>query len=118
LLGLKMKFLEMMDYLDKFYEKHDPAFYEPRARKWRGFLWFYIPFWWIMFVGPGIEFGNYLDGIFFGLPGLWTWLILGGLTGVFMLYAMCWPAQMATEPRVTPQPRDEVAASSIDHMRG
>ncbi len=110
--------VEWMDRLDAFYRKHDPAFYEPRAQKWRSFLWFYIPFWWIMFVGPGIEFGNYLDGIFFGLPGLWTWLILGGITGVFLLWSMCWPAQMATAPRLTPQPRDASAMASIDHMRG
>jgi solute:Na+ symporter, SSS family len=111
-------FLEWMERLDAFYRRHDPAFYEPRAQKWRSFLWFYIPFWWIMFVGPGIEFGNLLDGVFFGLPGLWTWLILGGATGVFLLWSMCWPAQMATAPRFTPQPRDETAAASIDHMRG
>ncbi len=111
------KHREWMRQLDEFYRKHDPAFYEPKAKKWRAFLWFYIPFWWIMFVGPGIELGNYLDGIFFGLPGIWTWLILGGATGVFLLWSMCWPAQMATEPRLTPQPRDETAMSSIDHMR-
>jgi hypothetical protein len=70
-----------------------------------------------MFVGPGIEFGNYLDGILFGMPGLWFWLILGGLTGVFLLWSMCWPAQMATAPRYTPQPRDDLAKASIDHMR-
>lgn len=109
---------EWIERLDAFYRKHDPGFYEPKAQAWRRFLWFYIPFWWIMFVGPGIEFGNFLDGMFFGLPGLWTWLILGGATGVFMLWAMCWPAQLATPPRVTPQPRDDVALASIDHMRG
>ncbi|WP_439577340.1 sodium:solute symporter family protein [Elioraea sp.] len=109
---------EWMQRLDSFYRRHDPAFYEPKAQAWRRFLWFYIPFWWIMFVGPGIEFGNYLDGVVFGLPGLWTWLILGGLTGVFLLWSMCWPAQMATAPRYTPQPRDETALASIDHMRG
>lgn len=109
---------EWMKRLDGFYRKHDPAFYEPKARKWQGFLWFYIPFWWIMFVGPGIEFGNYLDRVFFGMPGIWAWLILGGITGVFLLWSMCWPAQMATAPRVTPQPRDDVAFGSIDHMRG
>jgi solute:Na+ symporter, SSS family len=110
-------FLEWMDRLDAFYRKYDPAFYEPKAEKWRRFLWFYIPFWWLMFVGPGIEFGNYLDGVLFGMPGLWTWLILGGLTGVFLLWSMCWPAQMAAAPRYTPQPRDDLAKASIDHMR-
>lgn len=111
------KFTETMNSLEQFFRKHDPAFYEPRARKWQGFLWFYIPFWWIMFVGPGIELGNYLDGILFGMPGMWTWLILGGATGTFLLWCMCWPAQMATAPRYTPQPRDAAAAATIDHMR-
>jgi hypothetical protein len=70
-----------------------------------------------MFVGPGIEFGNYLDRVFFGLPGIWAWLILGGATGTFLLWTMCWPAQMAAAPRFTPQPRDADARATIDHMR-
>ncbi|KRR19251.1 sodium:solute symporter family protein [Bradyrhizobium retamae] len=111
------KFSEWMNELDRFYRKHDPGFYEPKARKWHSFLWFYIPFWWIMFVGPGIEFGNYLDGVFFGMPGLWAWLILGGLTGAFLLWSMCWPAEMATAPRYTPHPRDAAAKQTIDYMR-
>ena len=110
------KFTETMNNLEQFFRQHDPAFYEPRARKWQGFLWFYIPFWWIMFVGPGIELGNYLDGVFFGMPGMWAWLILGGAMGTFLLWSMCWPAQMATAPRYTPQPRDAAAKATIDYM--
>ncbi len=107
------KHIEWQNSLDEFFRKYDPAYYEPRAQKWRQFLWFYIPFWWIMFVGPGIEFGNYLDGVFFNLPGIWTWLILGGAAGVFLLWSMAFPAQMATAPRHTPEPIDEVARRSI-----
>jgi solute:Na+ symporter, SSS family len=105
--------IEWQNTLDEFYRRYDPAYYEPRAQAWRKFLWFYIPFWWIMFVGPGIEFGNALDRVVFDLPGIWTWLILGGITGVFLLWAMSFPAQMATAPRHTPEPVDQAARLSI-----
>jgi SSS family solute:Na+ symporter len=105
--------IEWQNSLDDFFRKYDPAYYEPRAQAWRKFLWFYIPFWWIMFVGPGIELGNALDRVVFDLPGIWTWLILGGITGVFLLWSMAFPAQMAAAPRHTPEPIDEAARQSI-----
>lgn len=107
------RFQEMQEMLDQFFKTHDADFYTPEAQRWQRFLWFYAPFWWLMFVGPGIELGNYLDGVMFGAPGLWLWLILGGATGTFLLWAMCFPAKMATKPRVIPQPIDEEARATI-----
>lgn len=110
------RFLEFQAELDKFFRSHDPKFYSPEAGKWQRFLWFYAPFWWLMFVGPGIELGNFLNGVLFGAPGLWLWLILGGATGTYLLYVMCFPAQMATAPAVTPEPIDEEARLTITEV--
>ena len=110
------RFLDMQQEIDRFFRTHDPEFYTPRARWWQNFLWFYAPFWWLMFVGPGIELGNYFDGVLFGAPGLWLWLILGGATGTWLLYVMCFPAQMATAPRTTPEPIDEEARLTITEV--
>jgi solute:Na+ symporter, SSS family len=110
------RFLDMQKEIDQFFRSHDPEFYTARAKWWQNFLWFYAPFWWLMFVGPGIELGNYFDGVLFGAPGLWLWLILGGATGTWLLYVMCFPAQMATAPRTTPEPIDEEARLTITEV--
>ncbi len=107
------KMVAWADRLNDFYRTHDTAFYAPKARSWQKFLIFYIPFWWLMFVGPGIEIGNYLDGIALGLPGQWLWLIIGGISGTFLLWSMCWGACMATHPTLLPEPIDEEAAKTI-----
>lgn len=105
--------LTWYDTLREFFRTHDTAFYTPSARKWQKFCLFYMPFWWLMWVGPGLEFAPIFDGVLFGAPGLWLWLIMGYLTGVFMLWAMAFPAKMATQPPVSPEPIDEEARKTL-----
>ncbi|MCL0046567.1 hypothetical protein M1N18_01115 [Dehalococcoidales bacterium] len=82
------RMLEWQKRLDE--RTHDTDWYTPTARRWQKFLAFYIPFWWLMFVGPGIELGHYLDGVLFGAPGLWFWMT-----------------------KVTPEPLDEEGRRTI-----
>ncbi|MCL0057801.1 hypothetical protein M1N05_01870 [Dehalococcoidales bacterium] len=105
------RMLEWQKRLDE--RTYDPDWYTPTARRWQKFLIFYIPFWWLMFVSPGIELGHYLDGVLFGAPGLWFRMIIGAPLGMFMLWAMCWGARWATPPKVTPEPLDEEGRRTI-----
>lgn len=97
----------------ELFRTHDTDFYTPGAQKWQKFALFYMPFWWIMWVGPGQALAPLFDGWLFGAPGMWFWIMLGWGTGVFMLWSMAFKAKLATPPPVTPEPIDEEAKKTL-----
>ena len=80
------------------------------GKKWRNFVKFFAPFWWVMtFVGAPI----FANGYWFGIPAQWCWIIIWWILGVFMMWAMAWKAELSTMPKKEVVPIDEEAAKTI-----
>lgn len=105
--------LSWRDTIRELFRSHDPDFYTTGAKKWQKFILYYMPFWWLMWVGPGMVLSPLFDGWLFGAPGMWFWLVLGYVTGVFMLWSMAFKAKLAAPPSVTPEPIDEEARKTL-----
>ena len=97
---------EIHDYFD---EVDKPS---PSGQKWRNFVKFYAPFWWIgAFIGAPI----FAKGFWFGIPAQWVWLFVWWAIGLFMMWAMAWGAEMSTMPKKDVVPIDAEAAMTTEH---
>jgi Na+/proline symporter len=63
--------------------------------KWRKFMKFAVPLWYLFAIGPACILGN--DGFAFaGFMPLWSWQIFWWIAGIVMMWALCFKAEMAT----------------------
>ena len=81
------------------------------GQKWRNFVKFYAPFWWIMaFIGAPV----FANGFWFGIPAQWIWLFVWWFLGLFMMWAMAWKAELSTMTKNDVVPIDAVAAKTLE----
>ena len=63
--------------------------------KWRRAMKIIVPLWFFFTIGPACILGNNAFS-FAGFPPLWSWQLVGLITGIIMMWALCFKAEMST----------------------
>ncbi|MFO7801893.1 MAG: sodium:solute symporter family protein [Desulfovermiculus sp.] len=67
----------------------------PTGRKWRNAMKIAVPLWYICAIGPLCILGNWAFS-FAGFTSVWSWQIVWWIIGIFMMWALCFKAEMST----------------------
>jgi solute:Na+ symporter, SSS family len=67
----------------------------PSGRKWRTAMKVLVPLWYFFAIGPACILGN-SSFSFAGFTPLWSWQIVWFITGIVMMWALCFKAEMST----------------------
>jgi Na+/proline symporter len=79
---------EVRDWLDYIDHPTDSQ------KAWRKAMWFIVPIWYILAIGPGAVIGNSAFS-FLGFPPLWSWQIAWWLIGIVMMWGLCFKAGLS-----------------------
>lgn len=66
------------------------------GRKWRNICKVLVPVWFFFAIGPGVVLSGKAFS-FAGFPAIWSWQIAWWIYGLFMMWALCFKAELATE---------------------
>jgi hypothetical protein len=66
------------------------------GRKWRNACKVMVPVWFIFAIGPGALLSSTAFS-FAGFPHIWSWQIVWWIFAIFMMWALCFKAELSTE---------------------
>jgi hypothetical protein len=98
---------ELRSWLDSVDEPSESG------KKWRGIMKIFVPVWYFFAIGPACILGNNAFSIS-GFPPLWSWQIVWWIIGIFMMWGLCFKAEMATTNAEQIRRADEETMEVID----